>query len=339
MVPAHTKHTFAYKHVQGKPIELDVYVADPRPTTPMPLMLYFHGGYIISGSRGAVRPWLLKATLRRHWTFVSADYRVLPESTGHDLLADLRSAYAWVATELNTHFPNLVDPSRLIVAGSSGGGYCAVLGGAQFHDPVPKAVWALYPVVDPAAERWITPGIPLPDVKVEDAGPTLKEIEERRSNGEVSFGETFPKDGDMSRHKRYPYLRFILQEGLFADYVTGVKGFGDRVRKEGRGKVITEEMYELFPLDFGITREYPPLVVVHGTKDRGVSVEESEKLVERVQAVGGTVDYFAVEGRDHTFDFTVEDCEEGEGRDAGAQALEGSLKALDGYVGGSVEDR
>ena len=223
------------------------------------------------------------------------------------------------------------------MAGSSGGGYCAVLGGAQFRDPVPKAVWAIYPIVDPAAERWITPGIPLPDTKVEDAGPALKEIEERRAKGEVSFGETFPKDWDMSKHKRYPYLRFILQEGLFADYVTGVMGFGERVRKEGREKVITKEMQELFPLEFGITKEYPPLVVVHGTADRGVSVQESEWLVDRIRAVGGKVEYFAVEGRDHAFDFKVEDCEEGEGRDEGARALKGCLKALDEYLGEGVK--
>ena len=55
MLPAHTKHTFGFKHVQGKPIELDVYVADARPTTPMPLMLYFHGGYIVSFSFGYIR--------------------------------------------------------------------------------------------------------------------------------------------------------------------------------------------------------------------------------------------------------------------------------------------
>ena len=199
-------------------------------------------------------------------------------------------------------------------------------------------MWALYPIVDPAAERWITPGIPLPDVKVEDAGPTLKEIEERRANGEVSFGEAFPKGHGMSTHKRYPYLRFTLQEGLFADYLTGVKGFGEKVKHEGRAKVVTEEMHELFPLDFGITGEYPPLVVVHGTKDRGVSVEESERLVERVKAVRGRVDYFPVDGRDHGFDFEVEDCEDGEGRDNGALALEASFKALDEIVGGSVED-
>ncbi|MCJ1398428.1 hypothetical protein MMC11_001626 [Xylographa trunciseda] len=331
MIPPHTKHTFAYKHIDGKPIELDVCVSDPKPTTPRPLMLYFHGGYIITGNREAYRPWCLKAVLRRKWTFVTADYRVLPESTGHDLFADLRSAYDWVASELNNHFPNLVDPSRLIVAGSSGGGYCAVLAG-QFRDPVPKAVWATYPMVDPVAERWITPGTPLPDVPVGDAGPTLKEIEERRASGEISLGEPFPKDGDMSKHKRYPYLRYILQEGLYADFVTGVQGFGERVRKEGREKLITKEMQELFPLDFGITKDYPPLVVVHGTKDRGVSVEESERLVEKVKAVGGRVDYFAVEGKDHGFDFVVQDCEEEAGKDEGARALDECLKALDRYV-------
>lgn len=89
--------------------------------------------------------------LKRGWTFVSADYRVLPESFGLDVIQDLCSAYAWIADELKVKFPDLADTSRIVVAGSSGGGYCATLGGAQFQNPKPKVVLAIYSMSDPAS--------------------------------------------------------------------------------------------------------------------------------------------------------------------------------------------
>ena len=288
----------------------------------------------ITGDRTACPPWLLNASLKRGWTFVSADYRVLPESTGVDTIEDLCSAYAWIANELNVEFPNLADTSRIIVAGSSGGGYCATVGGVQFQEPKPKAVLAIYPMSDPASGRWAISGKPLPDMPVGDAAPTLAEIEKRRSDQEISFGEPLPRDRVMSKHVRFPYLQYIVQEGLYLDYLSGVKGLGKKIAEEGVEKAVPKELHQIFPVDFGITQGYPSTIVVHGTADRAVDVGEGEKLVKRLESVGGVkVKYYAVEGEDHAFDRTLFECEdETEDREESTVILGNCMKTLDSYV-------
>lgn len=48
MLRQHKKETFPFKHIQGKALKLDVYLPDPRPKTSEPVVLYFHGGYLVS---------------------------------------------------------------------------------------------------------------------------------------------------------------------------------------------------------------------------------------------------------------------------------------------------
>lgn len=81
----------------------------------------------ITGDRTAIPTWLLNATLRRNWLLVSADYRVLPESTAFSTVEDIKSAYNWVTNSLNALFPAAeADLVRVIVAGSSAGGWCSL---------------------------------------------------------------------------------------------------------------------------------------------------------------------------------------------------------------------
>lgn len=258
---------------------------------------------------------------------------MLPESTGVNTIQDLCSAYAWVANELNAKFLDLADTSRIIVAGSSGGGYCATVGGVEFHNPKPKAVLAIYPMSDPASGRWAIKGKPMPDVPVGEAGPTLAEIERRRSDGEVSFGEALRRDRDTSKMMRFPYLRYIVQEGLYLDYLSGVKGLGTKIAEEGVEKAVPKELHQIFPVDFGITKEFPKTVIVHGTADRAVDVGEGEKLAQRLQSVGAKVKYYPVEGKDHAFDRALYECEdESEEREESTVILAHCMKTLDIYV-------
>jgi hypothetical protein len=86
--------------------------------------------------------------------FISADYRLLPKGTGHDLLADVKDAIRFVAGDLNAQLDQTdaglslssrsrIDPSSIGVAGTSAGGYCAYL--CAIHAvPKPKAILSLY---------------------------------------------------------------------------------------------------------------------------------------------------------------------------------------------------
>lgn len=192
---------------------------------------------------------------------------------------------------------------------------------------------AIYPMADPASGRWAIKGKPLPDVPVGDAAPVLAEIEKRRSNGEVSFGEPLPRDLVMTKHARWPYLRYIVQEGLYVDYLSGVKGLGTKIAEEGVEKAVPKNLRQIFPIDFGITREFPDTVVVHGKADRAVDVGEGERLTEKLQSVGAKVKFYPVEGTDHAFDRMLFECEgETEDREESTVVLANCMKTLDSYL-------
>jgi acetyl esterase/lipase len=84
----------------------------------------------------------LERTTAAGLAFLSADYRLLPPSTGHDILDDVVDLFAFLArTQLLDAVQ--IDSTRLAVAGSSAGGMCAYL--AAIHaNPKPLAVLSIY---------------------------------------------------------------------------------------------------------------------------------------------------------------------------------------------------
>ncbi|MCJ1360053.1 MAG: hypothetical protein MMC33_010056 [Icmadophila ericetorum] len=63
---------------------------------------------------------------------VSADYRLLPESSGMDMLEDIADVWKWVRNDLQAHLNSQtgstmgIDLAKVAVLGDSSGGYCAV---------------------------------------------------------------------------------------------------------------------------------------------------------------------------------------------------------------------
>ncbi|PWY76026.1 alpha/beta-hydrolase [Aspergillus sclerotioniger CBS 115572] len=298
----HVKHTHVYTTHQTTDLHLDVYLSQPTdPKTPKPIILWFHGGYLITGTRTAIPTWLLNHALTHQWPLISPDYRVLPESTGHDTISDILLAYKWVAKSLPQLHPECrPDINRIIVAGASAGGWCALVTALQNATPVetipipipaPCALFLLYPMTDPGSEKWAQSfSLPGSVMDSDTAGMLIADIPGRISRGEVSLGEEFPKsEEEVKTRKRLPLLYAVLERGLFLDYLSGVKGLGGRVLREGLGQVVgdDDDGKMLFPLDFGVFgKGFPRTVVVHGTGDEEVSCEESEKLVRRLEEGG-----------------------------------------------------
>lgn len=78
--------------------------------------------------------------------FISADYRLLGPTTGHDVLEDVKDAFEFVAHKLNAQLDAFqVDPAAIAVSGSSAGGLCALLAAAQ-ATPKPVATLGIYPI-------------------------------------------------------------------------------------------------------------------------------------------------------------------------------------------------
>lgn len=89
--------------------------------------------------------------MSRGWCFISADYRLLLPSTGHEILTDVKSLFGFIADPtrgLNKELRALgclheIDPDRLFVGGCSAGAYPAMLA-ALFAQPKPKGFFSFY---------------------------------------------------------------------------------------------------------------------------------------------------------------------------------------------------
>jgi acetyl esterase/lipase len=83
--------------------------------------------------------------------FISAEYRLLPGATAHDVIEDIKDLFVFLRQD-DLRFKTDdgassfgVDHTSIAVAGSSAGGLCAYL--AAIHvSPKPTAVLALYAV-------------------------------------------------------------------------------------------------------------------------------------------------------------------------------------------------
>ncbi|KAJ3476865.1 hypothetical protein NLG97_g8995 [Lecanicillium saksenae] len=326
------KETHVYVPRQTTDISLDVYTSK-QGQMPSPIMLWFHGGYLITGSRIAIPDWLLNFAYDQGWTVVSPDYRVLPESTGLATIEDLQSAYRWVAKELPC-IHRECDANRIILAGASAGGWCAVVNAMLVTDPascaglpLPRALFLIYPIVDIGSEKWAK-SFTIPDSHVdsETKHHLLQDIPLRIARREASLGEDFPtSEEELKTRKRLPLLYSVMEEGRLLDYLTGLSGFAARRMASGLERTILRDptVQKLFPLSCAFSSEYPSTVIVHGTADRGVSSEESETLLQKLQSAGLAAQYFPESGADHAFDIGWEEPND---------TMRSALRALQGIV-------
>ena len=119
--------------------------------------------------------------------------------------------------------------------------------------------------------------------------------------------------------KRMYLGRLYYQLGEWLDYYTGDHTLSARLRpllssasSSGTAQpsvpdltrareVIGDKHIGLFP-QFGVTGNWPPTLMVQGTKDAQVLPHESEYLTERLKAVGVESELILVEDQAHGFD-------------------------------------
>jgi acetyl esterase/lipase len=155
-----TPLTIPYKQIGDLSLYIDIYSPTTDADYPVPAVIFFHGGGMTVGDRTSWLPiWLCSSffplsslnarpefyperTIAAGFAFISADYRLLAPSTGHDVLEDVIDLFAFL-----THTPRLgtvhIDITRLAVAGSSAGALCAFLS-VGHANPKPRAVLSLY---------------------------------------------------------------------------------------------------------------------------------------------------------------------------------------------------
>jgi acetyl esterase/lipase len=127
--PTHRDIAYDDAHAAQK---LDVYLADSD--TPVPAMVYIHGGGWRAGSKNRVPGWLLNAVREGWLSVVSVEYRFTDVAPHPAQVKDCLRAIQFVrhnATAWN------IDPERIGVSGGSAGGHLSLW--VALHDDVTDA--------------------------------------------------------------------------------------------------------------------------------------------------------------------------------------------------------
>ena len=128
-----------YKTVSGHPIESSILLPKSLPSGTHPVLVRFHGGFFITGSRlyeDWCHHWVIALAQQRSAIFISADYRLMPEAKGVDFMEDLADFWTWLGRSV----PSILAPmgqkpdlDNVLVVGESAGG-CLSIQSALLHN-------------------------------------------------------------------------------------------------------------------------------------------------------------------------------------------------------------
>lgn len=260
------------------------------PPRPSPLLLRFHGGGLIAGSSlfpDFFAPWQLTLAQRHSAIIVSPNYRLLPESSVTDILADIEDFWTWIHSSLQAFLASQatgvrVDTGRIITSGDSAGGYLSLQLGLSHADAI-RAVTAAYPMIDVKSrhftEAYAKPMFDLPQFPRSFIDEHLEKVRTGALPSVVS---------EDARLERGPLMIAMTQDGFCREFFP-----------EGRRELLPLERVaeggERFPRG--------GVFVWHGRQDSIVPVEGSVKLQEVVRKVDPSAKFrLTLRDGDHGFD-------------------------------------
>jgi acetyl esterase/lipase len=259
-------HTTPYKSIHDQSIPLHILLPKSVSTGHLPVLIHFHGGFFFTGTALFAdwnAQWNLSYILKHNAIRVSPNYRLLPESTGMDILSDVQSAFSWVEHELEPYLRSIgsqitPDLTKLAVYGESAGGYLAILSALQRPDLV-KAVIAAYPVTYIDSPWYMEAST----TKSPFGAPQVPQIvldnylSDMKSNPGKIVTEAIPM-------ARMDIAFACLQGGRFGEFLGKEEElFPARIVEKMDGK-----------------NKMPYLFVLHGKQDSAVPCEDSVKFVE-----------------------------------------------------------
>ncbi|KAG6810932.1 hypothetical protein H0H92_009739, partial [Tricholoma furcatifolium] len=159
-----TPRTFVYKQIFTTNTIVDVLLNIYPPTSEsvgakgttlsIPAVVFFHLGGLTVGNRNVQFPTsVCMLTLERlrdsGIAFISADYQLLPPSTGHDIVKDIQDLFEFITSHefgLGTSalMNFTINPDAIAVTGSSAGGLLTYLAAMHCTSPKPKALVSIY---------------------------------------------------------------------------------------------------------------------------------------------------------------------------------------------------
>ncbi len=269
-----TKTTYVYKKVGDVEVQADVY--RPEGTTPRPVVVWIHGGALIVGSRSQVPKNILELCTKEELIFVSIDYRLAPEVKLPEIATDLKDAFRW----LHEQGPKLfqADTSHIVVTGGSAGGFLTMLSGAIVQ-PKPQALLAYWGYGD-IDNKWAMSASTHHGMNTPE--------ENKAALAAVSQGKVFTNSDDPAVQKgRGLYYRGLRQTGAWSREVTGI----DAAKEPGK-------LDPYCPVKL-ITKDYPPIMMIHGTADTDVPYSCSSDMAVELKKHGVPHELLTIPNAEH----------------------------------------
>ncbi|MBL9201105.1 MAG: sulfatase-like hydrolase/transferase [Opitutaceae bacterium] len=259
--PGESRRNLVYKHAEGKPLLLDVYLPLRRRFDRAPVLYFIHGGGWEDGLKEFLLTEKIKATLAQRlgeegFCLVSVSYRLVdarspaPRDLVRDCVVDVKDGLRYLglnATDLN------IDPDNIFVWGESAGAHLAMM--LAFSGPAEFAG-------DPALAASLT----RPAAAISWFGPT-------------DFTAAFERDF------RGP----------------GSNRFAHRIAGPGRSPTdVTARLREVNPWD-AIRPDSPPLLLMQGDTDTAVSADHAKHLKVKADQIGAQVELVMVRNAGHNW--------------------------------------
>jgi acetyl esterase/lipase len=111
-----------YKNINGKSLQLDIYIPD-NAIKPAPLLVFIHGGGWRSGQRSDYLVYLI-AFAKKGYITATVSYRLLADSCYPACVKDISDAAGWFFKNGGTYG---YDPDRIALVGGSAGAHLALL--------------------------------------------------------------------------------------------------------------------------------------------------------------------------------------------------------------------
>ena len=273
--------SFVYKTVGDLEIEADVYLpaasssSDTKSET-LPVLVWIHGGALMLNSRASVPPQMIGLAEKDGFALVSIDYRLAPETNLAGIIEDLEDSLNWVHDKGPELFN--ADPENVVVAGASAGGYLALMSGVTDKAPRPKAILSCWGYGDILGE-WCTQ--PNPAYGKGEAPNREEAYADIGKTAIVSTG----KDDYAARSKLFFYMKRF---GKWTEIVSGI----DPLKEP--------EKLEAYCPQRRIGDDFPPLLMLHGTRDSDVPVEQSKEMHAAMLTAGRDTELVLVEGGGHS---------------------------------------
>ena len=265
--------TYAYKTVGDLMIKVDVHQVDDGLTNPV--IVWIHGGALITGGRESVPAWFRERALADGYDIISLDYRLAPETKVPEIIRDLEDAFQWIH-RLGSRVLD-VDTSRVAVIGASAGGYLTLAAGYRV-DPRPTvlvSLWGYGDLIGP----WLNE--PSTHPRHNQAQMTEERAQEIMSLPPIANARDRKGNG-------WAFYQYCRQKGLCPNLVSNFDMFEE-----------PERFFPYMPLK-NVAKDFPPTLLVHGTNDTDVPHEQSELMQQEFIEHSVPYELFSVEGAEHS---------------------------------------